>query len=99
MPICQNCHKQWSWKQTVKKMFTLATGIECPYCGNTQFLTTRSRIRSSIIAFFAPSIMLLNIFVDLSLVAALILLGGSFIAAIAMYPFLIELTDEEEPLW
>jgi len=99
MPICQNCHEQWNWKQTVKKMFTLATGIKCPYCEKTQFLTTRSRKRSSITAFFAPLIMLLGILIDLSPVITLMLLAASFFAAIAVYPFLIELTDEEEPLW
>lgn len=43
MPICQNCHKQWSWKQTVKKMFTLDTGMICPNCGKKQLLTTQSK--------------------------------------------------------
>lgn len=99
MPICHNCHKQWTWKQTVKKMFTLDTGMICPYCDKKQFLTTQSRKRSSITAFFAPFIMLVGILFDLSPVTTLILLAVSLFAAIAIYPFLVEFTDEEEPLW
>lgn len=99
MPICQNCHKQWSWKQTVKKMFTLDTGMICPYCGKKQFLTTESKKRAGLTNFLTPLVMLLGVLFDLSLTTILILLAVSFFVVIASYPFLVELAEEEEPLW
>ena len=99
MPICQNCNHHWSWKQTIKKMFTLDTGMNCPSCGNKQFLTSKSKKRSNVLIFLAPFIMLLNILFDMPGPITLGLLVLAFFFAFAIYPFLIKLTNESEPLW
>ncbi len=33
MPICQNCSKEWTWKQTIKTLFKL----KCLHCGEKQY--------------------------------------------------------------
>ncbi|MGM0896539.1 MAG: TIGR04104 family putative zinc finger protein [Bacillota bacterium] len=99
MPICHNCHKQWSWKQTVKKMFTLDTGMICPYCGKKQFLTTQSKKRAGLVNFLTPLVMLLGVLLDLSSITILMLIIASGAVIIAAYPFLVEFSDEEQPLW
>lgn len=99
MPICQNCHKQWSWKQTVKKMFTLDTGMICPYCGKKQLLTTQSKKRAGLTNFLTPLAMLFGVLFNLSVITIFILIIASGVIVIAAYPFLVELTEEEEPLW
>ncbi|WP_404335342.1 TIGR04104 family putative zinc finger protein [Planococcus rifietoensis] len=99
MPICQNCHKQWSWKQTVKKMFTLDTSMICPHCGKKQLLTTQSKKRAGLLNFLTPLAMLFGVLFNLSVITIFILIIASGVIVIAAYPFLVELTEEDEPLW
>ncbi|GAB4074859.1 hypothetical protein GCM10028778_23620 [Barrientosiimonas marina] len=67
--------------QTFKKSFTLDTGMVCPYCGEKQYVTQRSRKKNALYAFIAPVLLLLILFI-------LIYLG--------VYPNLVELSNEEE---
>lgn len=98
MPTCQNCDNEWSWKQTCKKYFTLDTGMACPYCGEKQYVTSRSRKKSSIFLFIGPALMLINLFFGPSLIVLFILLG-SFPLIVGVYPLMIELTSKEELPW
>ncbi|MDR4889763.1 hypothetical protein RGU12_19910 [Fredinandcohnia sp. QZ13] len=43
MPTCQKCKNKWSWKQTFKKSFTFTNAMTCPYCGEKQYITARTR--------------------------------------------------------
>lgn len=98
MPTCQNCDREWSWKQTFKKMFTLGTAMECPHCGEKQYYTKRARKRSAVVTLLTPFIILLNLF-DISpyLLVGIYLVFG--LSIMGIFPFLIELSSEEEPLW
>ncbi|MFA1822515.1 TIGR04104 family putative zinc finger protein [Virgibacillus oceani] len=98
MPICQNCHHKWNWKQTFKRSFTLDNGMTCPYCEEKQFLTSRARKRSTAIPFLVPLIMLGNLIFGttyFSLIALIILIPFIF----GIYPIIIELSNKEEPVW
>ncbi|WP_438310651.1 TIGR04104 family putative zinc finger protein [Sporosarcina sp. FA9] len=99
MPTCQNCHNKWSWKQTFKKSFKFIGGMTCPYCSEQQYLTARMRKRSTLIPLIiVPLILLGNIFFGpflLSLIALLGLLPLFFI----INPFIVELSNKEEPLF
>jgi len=96
MPTCANCDKKWTWGQTMKTLFR----IKCPYCGEKQYETAASRQKNGIFGvvfplLFLPIIIGFNIpigttFVFLVLVA-LILLG--------VYPFMLKLSNEEEPFF
>lgn len=99
MPVCKKCGKQWTWGQTLKKMFTVSVSMNCPYCGSTQYMTARSRKRSSLFAFVAPVVMFITVFFDLNLWQALILFLGAAGLLLALGPFAVELGNEEEPLW
>lgn len=99
MPTCQNCHKEWSWKQTFKKSFTLIGEMTCPYCGEKQYLTARMRKRSTVIPFIvATLIMLGNLFFGPSYVTIFALLGLLLIFFI-INPFFVQLSSEEEPFF
>ncbi|GAB3803486.1 TIGR04104 family putative zinc finger protein [Virgibacillus kimchii] len=98
MPICQNCHHKWTWKQTFKKSFTLDTGMKCPNCDIKQYMTSRARKRSTSIPFIVPLIMLGNLIFGttyFALIALIILIPVIF----GIYPFIIELSNKEEALW
>jgi len=98
MPTCQNCYNKWSWKQTFKKSFILIGGMTCPYCGEKQYPTARMRKRSTIIPFIVPLILLGNLFFGPSYIILFSLLGLIPLVFIT-YPFFVELSNEEEPLF
>src|SRR5699024_3825172 len=99
MPTCQNCDKDWSWKQAVKSSFTLDTGMKCPYCESKQYLTTKARKRSSMFPFIVPLLILLPWFSELSIPAMISIFIGFYLVFLGIYPFLIELSNREERLW
>ncbi|SDJ80053.1 TIGR04104 family putative zinc finger protein [Sediminibacillus albus] len=94
MPTCQNCGKEWTWKQTVKSVFKL----HCPYCGKKQYETASSRRRGGMVALLPLLVLPANAVMDF---------GWAFIPALVViacvifiiYPFLLKLSNEEEPLW
>ena len=100
MPRCQNCNHQWTWKSTVRKSFTLGVGMECPNCGTRQYLTKKARKKTGILNIFpAPILILSAMFFDLEIMTILPLAVGVFSAFLAVYPYLVELSNENEPMW
>ncbi|WP_100009818.1 TIGR04104 family putative zinc finger protein [Lentibacillus sediminis] len=96
MPICENCGGKWSWKQTVKKSFTLDTGMECPHCGKKQYQTVKSKKRSAPLLFIVTLPLLLNLLFDIPGVVLLSLFPVIFVVLMSTYSFLMELSDKEE---
>ena len=97
MPACQNCHSQWSWKETFKRSFVLIGGMTCPYCGEKQYLTARMRKRSTLIMPIVILFILLgNLFFGPSYIALFAILGVIPLSII-LYPFFVELSNEEDP--
>lgn len=99
MPICQKCHQQWGWMQTIRKMFTLDTSMICPHCGKKQYLTIRSKKKSNLLVFIIPFIMLLGVLFSVPPLITLIGIVLSSVAVIGIYPLFFELANEEEALW
>ncbi|AXI00938.1 hypothetical protein DV702_15205 [Sporosarcina sp. PTS2304] len=96
MPNCENCHSKWSWKQTIKKTFTLDPAMTCPYCGERQYQTQKSK---TINAFLTPIVLLpllLKIFFDIPGAILLSLFPTLFVIVLLIYPFLIKLSSKEE---
>ncbi|WP_212921721.1 TIGR04104 family putative zinc finger protein [Ornithinibacillus bavariensis] len=96
MPTCKSCGTEWAWKQTVKKTFS---NMKCPHCGEKQYLTARSRKKSSVVAFLAPLTLLFSFIVNFSSIVTIILLIGLSIVWFGLSPCIVELSNEEEPLW
>ncbi len=100
MPTCQNCGHKWSWKMTLKKSFTLSNEMKCPVCGVTQFATAKSRKRMSLLSFIiAPSLILSSHFFNFSIETVILIAVLLFGVVLVVYPFLYELSNEEEPMW
>lgn len=96
MPICNNCHHKWSWKQTVKKMFTLVPSMTCPFCKQKQYQTRRSKRKAASINMLSLVPLLLNLLFDIPTVLILSLFPILFLFLISINPFLIQLSNEEE---
>ena len=49
MTRCTNCGTQWTFKEKLRKSFSLDRGMPCPHCGEAQYLTNSYRKKSSLI--------------------------------------------------
>ncbi|MFC7364678.1 MULTISPECIES: TIGR04104 family putative zinc finger protein [Bhargavaea] len=99
MPICANCRHRWSFRETLRAMYTLKPTMTCPNCKQEQHLTSASRKRGAFMPFLILIPMLLNVFFEMNW---LTLIGGMLLVAVVfnlVYPRLIEVTNEEEPIW
>jgi len=97
MPTCQNCHNKWSWKQTVKKLRHLNNEMFCPYCGEKQYRSNKSK---NIIPFIVP-IMSLPVFIKFFFDVPIVILFSLFpllvvIIIFILFPFSIKLSNEKE---
>ncbi|WP_188634358.1 TIGR04104 family putative zinc finger protein [Lentibacillus kapialis] len=96
MPTCENCNNKWSWKQTIKKTFTLDPAMTCPYCGEKQYETQKSRMKNSALNFVIPLLLLLNIFIDIPGFLLLSLFPVLFIVVMSLHPFFVKISSKEE---
>ncbi|MFD2760107.1 TIGR04104 family putative zinc finger protein [Lentibacillus juripiscarius] len=96
MPICQNCNNKWSWKQTIKKTTTLNPAMTCPYCGEKQYQTQKSRMKNGALNIVILLPLLLNIFFDIPGFILLSLFPILFIVIMSLYPFFIKISSKEE---
>lgn len=95
MPICQNCKKEWTWKQTIKTLFRL----KCPYCGRKQYESASSKKRGSLFGIIPVFVLPINMFLDFPWWMVLVITIPLVVAIWSVYPYMIELSNEEEPLW
>lgn len=99
MPTCQNCQRQWNWKQTFKNSFILIGGMTCPSCEEKQYLTSRMRKRSMIIPLIVIFLIVLG---NLLFASSYVYMFAIFVLLplfLVIYPFFVELSNEEEPLF
>jgi CXXC-20-CXXC protein len=98
MPACQNCGKKWMWKQTLKTLFRFRTA--CPYCGKRQYLTAMSKMKSSMLGII-PIIVLpvINGLFHFSWWMVGVIMTPVLIVICIVYPYMIEVSNEDEPLW
>lgn len=96
MPICQNCQKQWAWKETIKASFTFNTWLLCPHCTSKQYVAKNARLTSAIALFMPILLMFITLFFQLSVRLILLIVIGATFLVILIYPFTIKLSNEEE---
>lgn len=91
MPICQSCKNQWTWGETIRRIFK----FKCPYCGARQYESASTRKKGWLLIPFILLPILLNLWVDLliSLAIILVIILGAVILSI--YPFVLKLSNDE----
>ena len=99
MPTCTHCQTEWTWKQTIKKSFTLSNKLACPVCGKSQYIAGKSRKKIGALNMLVLLPMLLNAITPISPLAVIALMFSLFLAVLAYMPFLTELSDKDDPLW
>lgn len=95
MPSCQNCGEKWAWKQTVKRLFRL----KCPHCGEKQYESASSRTKGGVFLLIPLVMVPIITWLEISLGMALFLAIIFAIIIFGLYPFILKLSNEEEPYW
>lgn len=96
MPTCESCHKKWSWKQTIKKTTTLNPEMICPYCGEKQYQSKKSKKKVAFLTLTVLLPLLIQAFFNVPVAALLSLIPLLAIFVFLLYPFSVELKCKEE---
>ncbi|MFC2949986.1 TIGR04104 family putative zinc finger protein [Virgibacillus sediminis] len=95
MPICNHCGKEWTWQQTIKTLFRL----KCPHCDNKQYESASSKKKTSIIGLLPLIALPINVFLNNPWWMVVIIMSPLIAVVLSVYPFMIKLSNEQEPLW
>ncbi|MUK90154.1 hypothetical protein GMD78_17415 [Ornithinibacillus sp. L9] len=95
MPICQNCQKKLTYLQTLKMLFR----SRCPNCSKKQYLSAAFRKKSASYTVFPVAIIPMVVIFDFTIPFAAFLIFITLFIVIGTYPFYIEFSNEQEPLW
>ncbi|HLS35789.1 MAG TPA: TIGR04104 family putative zinc finger protein [Bacillota bacterium] len=95
MPVCTNCHKKWSWKQTVKKTNSLYPKMTCPLCGAAQYHSRKSLRRGAFLNLMILLPLLIQLFFDVPGIILLSLFPVLALIVYILHPFTTELSSKE----
>lgn len=93
MAKCQNCGQEWRGSILLKRYITLEAGMECPYCGEPQYLTKKYRRRSLLSVLLLPLLIFLPPLAGLGLLVTLLAFAAVCSIIIAVQIFTIELAN------
>ncbi|MHA6252485.1 TIGR04104 family putative zinc finger protein [Oceanobacillus sp. CAU 1775] len=93
MPVCQNCGKTWTWKQTMKTMFRM----RCPNCRAKQYQSAASRNKSFLFVLILILMIPIKVWFDLPLIVGISITAFLVMIILIVYPFFLKLSNEEEP--
>lgn len=96
MAKCQKCGREWRGAAIIKRYITLEPDVECPHCGESQYLTKKYRRRSLLSVLLLPLLIFIPIFAGFGLFTVLFTLAAIFSAIIGVQLFTIELSNIPE---
>ncbi|WP_404405435.1 TIGR04104 family putative zinc finger protein [Jeotgalibacillus malaysiensis] len=100
MPVCQNCHQKWSYSKAFKRIMWFNGAMECPHCGEKQYVTKNTRKRSATLSGLISFIVIFSVIIlDFSLTGTAIFAALVAIIAIMIMPAGVRLSNNDEPLW
>ncbi|QOV12272.1 TIGR04104 family putative zinc finger protein [Viridibacillus arvi] len=100
LPVCEYCHEEWSWRVSIKKMFTLNRAMSCPSCGKKQYQTRKSRIRMSQLVLLSNLVLFINVFFDFYWWEIVLMYVAIIVTCIIFMPYNLKLqNDEDLNLW
>ncbi|WP_059106204.1 TIGR04104 family putative zinc finger protein [Shouchella shacheensis] len=96
MPTCEHCGYTWTWKESLKKLFTFRPEMVCPSCEEKQYQTQRSKMKSSFLMIVVLLPLLMTTFFDISVALLLGLSPILLVFSMSISPFLMEVSSKEE---
>ncbi|WP_082411907.1 TIGR04104 family putative zinc finger protein [Thalassobacillus devorans] len=99
MPVCDHCKKKWTWKETVFSKLMLSSSAPCPYCGEKQYASAKTRKRGGIMVLSVIIPMFIVSLFDFSMLFYILFGLIVFFIVMGLSPFYYELSSKEESLW
>ncbi|MGG1685801.1 TIGR04104 family putative zinc finger protein [Pseudalkalibacillus sp. NRS-1564] len=99
MTTCQQCHSEWTWKESFLMVFSFKKAVVCPYCDKEQYLTRRARNNLSVIPSIVALLWLPMIAFQVPISVIIPIEVVMAIGTVFILPYFFEVTDHNEPLW
>ncbi|MFB9859996.1 TIGR04104 family putative zinc finger protein [Salinicoccus siamensis] len=96
MTQCNNCGENWNFKHVMTQYLAFNPSMDCPSCGERQYLSSKYAKRCVAATLMLPILMLLPAFFDISVVAMAIMFTIALVAIVSVHLFTIELMCEDE---
>lgn len=96
MVKCTNCENSWPVRAIIKRYSTLEAGMDCPHCGEVQYLSKEYRKRSLLATLMIPLLILIPAFFNVSFIATAFIFVLAFMAITSVHLLTMELASEEE---
>lgn len=96
---CKKCNHQFKYLESINTGLIPKIGVKCPKCKTQLYYTAKSRKQSMYLIFIMPIIAFLLIMFNVDVTVSIGIAGIIGLMTIFLFPFTMELTDEEEPLW
>lgn len=96
MAQCTECQTEWTFKDKAGMYKRLHATRDCPYCGEEQFVSLKSKKQSSMLNFLIIFAMFIPLFFNTSIIPHIIF--ALVVIAVVMYlqVVLIKLSSKEE---
>lgn len=96
MSSCTECQTEWTFKEKAKMYKSLSASKECPYCGEKQFVSLKSKRQGSMLNFLLIFALIVPVFFNIPLVPHIILATVVLIIVLYLQIYLIKLAGREE---
>jgi CXXC-20-CXXC protein len=73
--------------------------LKCPYCDVKQYESAASRKKTWVISALPAVLLPLYWFTDISIKPAIMILIVLYLLVFSYYPFVMKLSNEQEPFW
>nr|WP_289038624.1 TIGR04104 family putative zinc finger protein [uncultured Allobacillus sp.] len=96
---CKHCSYEYTYKESLGMASSTGVGKRCPNCGETNYYTARSRRKGMFITMLSVLFVFTLNFFEVPMYISIGILFILLIGYYLLFPFLFELTDQEDPLW
>ncbi|WP_142827687.1 TIGR04104 family putative zinc finger protein [Planococcus soli] len=99
MPTSKTCKTEWTWQESIKASWKFSGAMNCPHCHSDQYATPKSRKRMTLINWLVLLPLPFAAIFNLPLVYSISMILILFAVALSLIPKMMELSNEQKPLW
>lgn len=96
MARCTKCQTEWTFKDKVRTLKTLDGSAECPYCGEKQHISLKSKRQGSMLSMIVILAMFVPVFFDTPIMIHIAIGLTAAVIVLLLQVSLIKLSRKEE---
>ena len=101
LPVCVECGEEWSYREALKQSMK-NTKMTCPYCGQIQYRTKKSRLKGGMLNILIPFMIIVPHLFDNILLGTVVHVSCAAYVMFSLSPYYLELQKKDsinDPLW